>query len=106
MTVRFHDALADALVFLLRHTSTEVPVNVGTGQDVTIAELARTIQEVVGYEGELRFDPTRPERNADEMSQSSWPCFRCRSSEGSPCAFGGMPNPTATVLSAHSAARP
>jgi len=36
-------------------------INVGTGVDVTIAELARTVGEVVGFRGQLRFDPTKPD---------------------------------------------
>jgi GDP-L-fucose synthase len=36
-------------------------INIGTGSDVTIRELAETIAGVVGYEGELRWDTTRPE---------------------------------------------
>jgi GDP-L-fucose synthase len=55
------DDLAAATVFLMDHYQGEEIVNVGTGTDVTIAELARTIQEVVGYTGSLRFDPTKPD---------------------------------------------
>ena len=36
-------------------------VNIGSGEDQTIKELAETIQEVVGYSGRLVFDPTRPD---------------------------------------------
>ena len=55
------DDLADACVFLLRHYSDEIPINVGCGTDLTIAELARLIAEVVGYGGELAFDPSKPD---------------------------------------------
>jgi GDP-L-fucose synthase len=55
------DDLADALVFLM-NTYNEVDfVNVGTGQEVSIRELAQTIQAVVGYEGKLVFDTTKPD---------------------------------------------
>ena len=55
------DDLADALVFLM-NTYNEVDfVNVGTGQEVSIKELALTMQAVVGYEGELVFDTTKPD---------------------------------------------
>ncbi len=57
----FVDDLADACVFLLRHYSDEMPINVGSGEEVSIAELARTICMVVGFEGELRFDPSKPD---------------------------------------------
>ena len=55
------DDLADALVFLLKHYSGEAHINVGTGRDLTIAELAETVCEVVGYAGALRYDTTKPD---------------------------------------------
>ena len=55
------DDLADACVFLLRHYSAELPINVGCGADLTIAELAATIRDVVGYQGDLAFDPSKPD---------------------------------------------
>jgi len=55
------DDLAAATVFLMDHYSGESIVNVGTGTDVTIAELARLIREVVGYTGTLSFDPSKPD---------------------------------------------
>jgi GDP-L-fucose synthase len=55
------DDLADAVVFLLESYSDEEHVNVGTGTDVTIAELARLIAEVVGYTGEFAFDTSKPD---------------------------------------------
>lgn len=55
------DDLADACVRLLEAYSDEIPINVGCGVDLTIAELADKIRSVVGFEGRLRFDPERPE---------------------------------------------
>jgi GDP-L-fucose synthase len=55
------DDLADALVFLLRTYSSPQPINVGVGHDLTIRELAETIQRVVGFKGELKFDATKPD---------------------------------------------
>ena len=55
------DDLADACVLVLERYSGESHLNVGTGEDVTIAELARLIAEVVGYSGELVFDASRPD---------------------------------------------
>jgi GDP-L-fucose synthase len=55
------DDLADACVFLMKNYDDERWINVGCGQDVTIAELARMIAAVVGYPGALRFDPSRPD---------------------------------------------
>ena len=55
------DDAADALVHLLKSYSGHEHVNVGSGEDVTIAELARLICWVVGFGGELRFDTTKPD---------------------------------------------
>jgi GDP-L-fucose synthase len=55
------DDLADALVFLMRRYSGAEHVNVGTGTDVTIRDLAETIRKVVGFEGGLRFDSSKPD---------------------------------------------
>ncbi|HSD34358.1 MAG TPA: GDP-L-fucose synthase [Alphaproteobacteria bacterium] len=55
------DDLADALVFLMRRYSGEEHVNVGTGTDVTIRELAELIAKVVGFQGRMRFDPAKPD---------------------------------------------
>lgn len=55
------DDCADALIFLLRNFSGAEHVNVGSGTDVTIAELARTVMEVVGLKGDLVLDPTKPD---------------------------------------------
>ncbi len=55
------DDLADALIFLMKHYSDEGHVNVGCGSDVTIAEVARLMAEVVGFTGSFVFDPTKPD---------------------------------------------
>jgi len=55
------DDLADALVFLLERYSDESPVNIGWGEDVTIAELAALIAEVVGFKGRLRYATDKPD---------------------------------------------
>jgi GDP-L-fucose synthase len=55
------DDLADALVFLARNYSDERPINVGIGEDLTIAELASLIANVVGFAGELKFDSSKPD---------------------------------------------
>jgi GDP-L-fucose synthase len=55
------DDLADACVFVMRRYSADEFVNIGTGSDVTIADFARLVAEVVGYEGELAFDTSRPD---------------------------------------------
>jgi GDP-L-fucose synthase len=55
------DDLADALVHLMKTYSDEPHVNVGTGEDMTIDTLARTVCEVVGFAGALRYDSGRPD---------------------------------------------
>jgi GDP-L-fucose synthase len=55
------DDLADACLFLMRNYDDELFVNVGTGSDLNIRELAGMIKEVTGYEGELRWDTSKPD---------------------------------------------
>lgn len=55
------DDLADACVFLMRRYSDEKPVNVGWGEDVSIAELATLVAEATGFRGQLRYDTTKPD---------------------------------------------
>ena len=55
------DDCASALLFLLKNYSGESHVNVGSGTDVTIEELARLVMRVVGFEGELVRDTTKPD---------------------------------------------
>ena len=57
----FVDDLADALVFLMNNYTGEEHVNVGTGTDVSIKELAQLICKVVGYDGKLVFDTSKPD---------------------------------------------
>ena len=54
------DDLADAAVFLSQHYDGEAPINVGSGEEVSIAELARLICRTVGFAGDLVFDAARP----------------------------------------------
>lgn len=61
------DDLADALVFLLRHYSGEEHVNVGSGTEVTILELATLIAEAVGWDGRFVFDRTKPDGTPRKM---------------------------------------
>ena len=55
------DDLAEACISILERYSGEAPLNIGTGVDVTIAELARLIAEIVDYRGNLVFDASRPD---------------------------------------------
>ncbi len=65
------DDLAEACVFLLRSYSEEGPINVGWGQDISIGELARLIASVVGFQGEMRFDPSRPDGTPRKLLDTS-----------------------------------
>jgi GDP-L-fucose synthase len=55
------DDCADAIVYLLRHYSADEHVNVGSGADVTIAEVATLVAEIVGHDCGLVFDATKPD---------------------------------------------
>jgi len=55
------DDCADAILHLLELDAPPDLVNIGTGSDVTIRELAETVRRVVGFEGELAFDATKPD---------------------------------------------
>jgi len=57
----FVDDLADACILVLERYSGEPHLNIGMGEDITIADLARLVAEVTGYRGELVFDPSRPD---------------------------------------------
>lgn len=55
------DDLADACLYLMNHYEGEDFVNVGVGEDVSIGELAAMVKEVVGYEGEIIYDRSKPD---------------------------------------------
>ncbi len=55
------DDLADAAVFLMQHYDEEQIINVGVGEDISIAELAALIKRIVGYEGKIVYDTSKPD---------------------------------------------
>lgn len=57
----FVDDLAEALVFLINQYEGNDWINVGTGEDISIKELAQTVQEIVGYQGQIIWDTTKPD---------------------------------------------
>jgi GDP-L-fucose synthase len=57
----YADDLADACIYLMKNYSDAGLVNIGTGEDVTIAEFARVVAAVVGYTGEISYDTSRPD---------------------------------------------
>jgi GDP-L-fucose synthase len=72
------DDLADACVFVMKHYSADGFLNVGTGQDITIAEFAQLVTEIVGYRGRLVFDTSRPDGapqkllDVSKLTQFGW----------------------------------
>jgi GDP-L-fucose synthase len=55
------DDLADACIHLMKNYSGDELVNIGTGEDITIAEFARVVAAAVGYSGDISFDTSRPD---------------------------------------------
>ena len=72
------DDCADACVFLMKHYSDEGHVNVGSGTDLSIRELAETIAKTVGFTGSLTFDASKPDgtprklMSADKLRGLGW----------------------------------
>ncbi|MEW5802922.1 MAG: GDP-L-fucose synthase [bacterium] len=63
----FVDDLADACLFLIdRYESTQI-INIGAGKDITIHELALLIKDIVGYEGEIRFNSDKPDGTPQKL---------------------------------------
>jgi nucleoside-diphosphate-sugar epimerase len=65
------DALADARIHLMKNYSGDELVNIGTGEDITIAEFARVVAAIVGYAGEISFDTAA--RRANCSMSAAWP---------------------------------
>lgn len=55
------DDLADACLYLMQTYNGNEPINIGTGEDVTIKELAETVAKTVGYQGKINWDSTKPD---------------------------------------------
>lgn len=72
------DDLADGLIHLMNNYFDEIHLNIGTGEDVEIRELAQIIKEVVGYQGEIVNDITKPDGtprkllNVDRLHSTGW----------------------------------
>ena len=65
------DDLADACVFLLKNYDSPELINIGSGTDVTIRELAELVCEILGFDGTLSFDPTKPDGTPRKLMDSS-----------------------------------
>jgi GDP-L-fucose synthase len=74
----FVDDFAEACHVLLEHYDDDLPINVGTGDDITIAELAHLTADVVGYHGEIRWDASKPDGtprkllNVERINRLGW----------------------------------
>lgn len=67
----FTEDLADGCLFLMEHYDGESSINMGSGSEVSILELSETIKRIVGYEGEIVCDPTKPDGMMRRMVDSS-----------------------------------
>ena len=65
------DDLADACLFLMEHYSGVQPINIGVGSEVSILELASLIKEIVGFEGDIVCDATKPDGMMRRMVDST-----------------------------------
>ena len=98
------DDLADACIHLMKTYSSGELVNIGTGEDITIAEFAQVVARVVGYRGEISFDPSRPDGtprkllDVDRLARLGW---RARTSleEGIKLAYQAFLNETKQAAS-------
>ena len=90
------DDLADACVHLMKIYSSGELVNIGTGEDITIAEFARVVAAVVGYAGSISFDTSRPDgtpRKLLDISRLAKLGWRARTSleDGMQARLSGLP---------------
>ena len=67
----FADDLARACIFLMEHYSNEQFLNIGYGSDITIRDLAETIQRIVGYQGKITWDASKPDGTPRKLMNSS-----------------------------------
>ncbi len=67
----FSDDLADAAIFLLQHYDSEETINIGSGQEFSIRELAERVANVVGFSGEIVQDPSKPDGTPRRLLDTS-----------------------------------
>jgi GDP-L-fucose synthase len=74
----FVDDMAQAVIYALEHTLPEYLYNVGTGKDISIRELAETIQTVIGHQGKIIWDSSKPDgtprklMDVSKMKEVGW----------------------------------
>jgi GDP-L-fucose synthase len=65
------DDLADACIYLMNNYSEEVHINVGTGEDIEILELAHIVKKVVDFKGKISFDTSKPDGTPRKLLDTS-----------------------------------
>ncbi|MFH1744850.1 MAG: GDP-L-fucose synthase [bacterium] len=72
------DDLADALIFLINNYDSTDIINIGTGKDLSIKEIAELIKNIIGYDGEISWDKTKPDGtprkilNVEKINKLGW----------------------------------
>ena len=67
----FSDDLADACIFLMENYEDPSVINVGTGEEISILDLANLVKETVGFKGEINFDSTKPDGTPRKLMDST-----------------------------------
>ena len=65
------DDLADACLFIMNRYDQNEIINIGAGKDISIIELAELIKGIVGFKGDIRFDPSKPDGTPRKLLDSS-----------------------------------
>jgi GDP-L-fucose synthase len=74
----FADDLADACYYLMQHYDEPGLVNIGTGEDISIKDLALLVKKIISYEGEIRYDTSKPDgtprklMDVDKLNSKGW----------------------------------
>jgi GDP-L-fucose synthase len=74
----FADDLAEACFYLMQNYNEAGLVNIGTGDDISIKDLAELVKEIIGYEGEINFDTSKPDgtprklMDVSKLHQQGW----------------------------------
>lgn len=88
----FADDLAEACYYLMQTYNEPGLVNIGTGEDISIKDLAYLVKKVIGYEGEIKFDTSKPDgtprklMDVTKLANAGW-CFHTALEEGIALAY-------------------
>ena len=67
----FSDDLADACYFLMQHYNNPDIINVGTGEEISILELAKRVGDAIGFNGQIELDGSKPDGTPRKLMDSS-----------------------------------